>query len=88
MCAGVPRCHVTTRPSTRALRPAWKVAILAFVITLAIGTAVGLAAAIVSGSIDRDPHRAGVLYGRAFAPFILIVTIAAYVIQRARLTRR
>jgi len=72
----------------RPLRPAWKVAVLGFVLTLAIGAALGAVAAIASGRIDRDPYTAGVLYGRAFAPFVIIVTIAAYAIQRARIKSR
>ena len=72
---------------TTPLRAAWQVALLAFAITLAVGAAVGVIGAMASGSLDRDPYAAGVLYGRAFAPFVIIVTIAAYAIQRARLKR-
>ncbi len=75
-------------PSPPSLRPAWRVAGLAFLITVAVGAAVGLVAAIASGSIDRDATAAGIRYGRAFSPFVLIVTIAAYTIQRARRTPR
>lgn len=74
-----------TRPP---LRPAWKAALAAFAITLGAGAAVGLVAAIASGSIHRDLTTAVLLYGRAFAPFVVIVTIAAYVIQRARHAQR
>ncbi|MEO7730535.1 MAG: hypothetical protein ABIY55_06145 [Kofleriaceae bacterium] len=66
------------------LRPAWQVALVAFACTLAAGAAVGLIAAIASGSIHHDLSTSVFLYGRAFAPFVVIVTVAAYVIQRAR----
>ena len=69
---------------TAALRPAWQVALVAFACTVAAGAAVGGIAAIASGSIHGDLATAVFLYGRAFAAFIVIVTVAAYVIQRAR----
>lgn len=68
-----------------ALRAPWKVASIAFLITLGLGASVALVAALATGALERDAVRAGVLYGRAFAPFVIIVTIAAYVIQRARI---
>jgi len=68
-------------------RAAWKVALYAFLITLGLSAGLGFAAAIASGAIHRAPGRAGEQYGRAVFPFILIVTIAAYVIQRTRLTK-
>jgi ABC-type dipeptide/oligopeptide/nickel transport system permease component len=71
-----------------ALRPAWQAALVAFAITVAAGVAVGLVAAIASGSVHRDLTTAVYLYGRAFAPFVVIVTVATYVIQRARLAQR
>lgn len=69
----------------RPLRPAWRVALYAFLLTVLVGAGVGLAAAVASGSIDRDPAHAGVLFGRALVPFVVAVTIAAYVIQRSRI---
>jgi ABC-type dipeptide/oligopeptide/nickel transport system permease component len=66
------------------LRPAWQAALVAFAITLAVGAAVGLIAALASGSIHRDLSTSVFLYGRAFAPFVVIVTVATYAIQRAR----
>jgi F0F1-type ATP synthase membrane subunit c/vacuolar-type H+-ATPase subunit K len=75
-------------PPASPLRPAWKVALYTLVVALGIGTGVGLAAAVASGSIDRDPGHAGELFGRALLPFIIAVTIAAYVIQRSRIARR
>jgi ABC-type dipeptide/oligopeptide/nickel transport system permease component len=68
-------------------RAAWQVALATFVITLAIGTAVGLIAAVASGAIHRELGRAVALYGRAVSPFLLIVTIAAYAIQRSRIAK-
>jgi purine-cytosine permease-like protein len=70
-----------------ALRPAWKAAVVAFAITGAVGAAVGLVAALASGG-HRDLATAVVGYGRAFAPFVVIVTIATYAIQRARIAQR
>jgi F0F1-type ATP synthase membrane subunit c/vacuolar-type H+-ATPase subunit K len=67
------------------LRAAWKVALYALLITLLVSMGVGLAAAVASGSIDRDPRQAGRQFGRALVPFILAVTIAAYAIQRSRI---
>jgi hypothetical protein len=75
-------------PTPSPLRPAWKVALYTLVATLVIGAGVGLAAAVASGSIHRDPRHASVLFGRALFPFIAAVTVAAYVIQRSRITRR
>lgn len=72
-------------PASPPLRAAWKVALYTFLATLVVGMAVGLAAAVASGSIDRDPEHAGQQFGRALVPFILAVTIAAYVIQRSRI---
>jgi F0F1-type ATP synthase membrane subunit c/vacuolar-type H+-ATPase subunit K len=72
-------------PARRPLRAAWRVALYAFLLTVLVGIAVGLAAAVASGSIDRDPAHAGELFGRALFPFVLAVTIAAYVIQRSRI---
>jgi ABC-type dipeptide/oligopeptide/nickel transport system permease component len=74
-------------PANRPLRAAWKVALYAFAITVAIGTAVGLVAVAASGAIDQDPWHSGALYGRALSPFVLAVTLAAYFIQRARIAR-
>lgn len=76
------------KPAHRPLRAAWKVALYAFLVTLVIGAAVGFAAAVASGTIDRQPGRAGAQFGRALVPFILAITIAAYVIQRSRITKR
>lgn len=72
-------------PAPRPLRAAWRVALYAFLGSVLVGVGVGLAAAIASGSIDRDPEHAGEQFGRALVPFILAVTIAAYVIQRSRI---
>jgi F0F1-type ATP synthase membrane subunit c/vacuolar-type H+-ATPase subunit K len=79
---------VRDAPTRHALRPAWKVALYTLVLALGIGAGVGLVAAVASGSIDRDPRHAGELFGRALFPFIAVVTVAAYMIQRSRITRR
>ena len=68
-------------------RAAWKVAIYACLITLGVSAGLGLVAAVASGAIHRSPASAGAQYGRAVLPFVVIVTIAAYVIQRARLAK-
>lgn len=75
-------------PAPRPLRAAWKVACYAFLITLVVGAGVGLVAAVSSGAIDRDPGRAAGQFGPALVPFLLAVTIAAYVIQRSRIAQR
>ena len=72
----------------RPLRAAWKVAVLALVATITVGIAVGFGAAVASGSIHRDASTAGEEFCTAFAPFIAIVTVAAYVIQRRRIAQR
>jgi hypothetical protein len=71
-----------------AMRPAWQAAALGFAITVALGAAVGVIAALASTSVHQDLGQAIYLYGRAFSPFIVIVTVAAFVIQRARLAQR
>jgi len=72
---------------SKPLRAAWQVALAAFIIALASGTAIGLIAAVASGAIHREPGRAAALYARAASPFLVIVTIAAYAIQRSRIAR-
>jgi ABC-type dipeptide/oligopeptide/nickel transport system permease subunit len=75
------------RPERAPLRAPWKVALYTFLVALLVGAGLGLAAAVASGTIDRDPGRAGAQFGRALVPFILAVTIAAYVIQRSRIAK-
>jgi len=78
------KAMTTPDPARLPLRPPWQVALYAFLITALVGIAVGLAAAVASGSIDRSPGRAGEQFGRALLPFVLAITIAAYAIQRSR----
>ena len=75
-------------PASKPPRAAWKVALYAFLITLGVSAAIGLAATIASGSIDRDPRPAWAQFARALIPFFLAVTIGAYAIQRSRIAKR
>jgi len=72
---------------SKSPRAAWQVALATFVLALAIATAVGLVAAVASGAIHGEPGRAAALYARAASPFLVIVTVAAYAIQRSRIAR-
>ncbi|HEY0190213.1 MAG TPA: hypothetical protein VGC42_03775 [Kofleriaceae bacterium] len=68
-----------------AMRPAWLVGMYAGLITFAVGAGIALLVAVATGAIHRNPAWAGAQFGRAYAPFVVIVWIAGWAIQRARI---
>jgi hypothetical protein len=65
------------------LRSAWLVGLYAGAITLAIGA--GLAAIVAIATGTRNLRWSGERFAAMFAPFVVIVAIAGWAIQRARI---
>ena len=79
---------VPTPATEPRLRPAWLIGLYAGAITLAVGGGIALLVAIATGAIHRNPRWAGEQFGRAYAPFVIIIAIAGWAIQRARIKNR
>ncbi|HEX4416757.1 MAG TPA: hypothetical protein VH165_02610 [Kofleriaceae bacterium] len=71
-----------------AMRPPWQVALYAGAVTLALGIGVAVLAGIATGAIHRHPRWAAEHFVPAWLPFVVIIAVAAYAIQRSRIKNR